>query len=61
VSDLNDGADVFGRCLFSVFLFLDAKGNDASGIQPKSIPTSRVKIKGSEKEKDSCFLIKSQL
>jgi hypothetical protein len=53
VLDLYDGADVFGRYLFSIFLFLDATGNDANDIQPMSIPAILLKIKDNEKEKDN--------
>jgi hypothetical protein len=39
-------------CLFSIFLFLDARGNGVYDIQPTSIPASRLRIEENEKEKD---------
>jgi hypothetical protein len=40
---------------------LDARGNDVYDIRSMSIPTSLLKIKENEKEKDNYFLIESQL
>jgi hypothetical protein len=48
-------------CLFSIYLFLDARENDVYDIRSMSIPTSLLKIKENEKEKDKYFLIESQL
>jgi len=52
-----DDADGSGMCVFSIYLFLDVTKIDAHDIQPMSKPASRLKIKESEKEKSSCFLI----
>jgi len=48
-------------CLFSIYLFLDVTKTGAHDIQPMSIPTIRLKIKESEKEKYNYFLAKLQL
>jgi hypothetical protein len=61
VPDRYDGAGGSAMCLFSIYQFLDATGNDVHDIQPMSIPASRLKIKENEKGKDNYFLIKLQL
>jgi len=48
-------------CLFSIYLFLDATGNDVYDIRSMSTPASQLKTKENEKEKGSDFLTRLQL